>query len=342
MFKKAMMWMALFLLVLTSSGLYETANAAVPLKVAFIGDSITYGIGTSNAATMSYPVKTGQLLGSGYEIRNYGVSSSTMLKQGNKPYWNQQQYTDSKNWNPDIVVIMLGTNDSKPLNWVYKDEFVSNMKEMINSYKSLPSQPKVYINTSPKVYNDGLSGITDVVVSGEVVPKQWQAARETGTPVTDINTVTSGMASNFPDDVHPNDAGAQVIANAVALSLKSVMHNDTDASAVYTGSGWKLSSSRGFGDYMDNVHATRTNGDYVEYTFTGSRIDYITETNADEGNVDVYIDGVFQATVNCYSATRYAQATVFSKSGLSSGTHTIKLVKTSGTWMLVDAFRTES
>lgn len=330
-------WLAGVLAIISLAAPGESRAA---LKVAFIGDSITFGSGTTSPSTKSYPAAAGRLLRTNdYAVRNFGVSGTTMLKNGDRPYWNEQKFIDSTNYNPDLVVTMLGSNDSKPANWAHKAEFLPNAKELINVYKNLPSHPKVYVNTSPTVYGSGNFGITEAVVGGEVVPLQLQAARETGCPVTDVHGATTGMPQNFPDNVHPNDAGAQVIANAVYETLRAVVHNDTDAQAVYVG-GWTLSSGRGFGDYQDNVHATKTNGAYVEFTFTGPRIDYVTEVNSDEGNVDVYLDNVFQRTVSCSSPTRFSQATVFSATGLAATTHTLKLVKKSGTWMLVDAFRT--
>jgi alpha-L-fucosidase len=114
--------------------------------------------------------------------------------------------------------------------------------------------------------------------------------------------------------------------------------NDNASGITYSGS-WSVSSNRNLGDYNNDVHYSTTNTNYCQYTFTGTRVDYITEKYTDEGNVDVYIDGVLQTTVSCYNATRLAQQTVYSKTGLTAGSHTIKLIKTSGTYMLVDAFK---
>ena len=327
-------------ILILAGGSLNHATAA-PLKIAFVGDSITYGSGTSNPSTKSYPIATGRLLTSDeFTVGNFGVSGATMLKKGNVPYWNQQSFTDSKNFAPSYVVIMLGSNDSKPANWVYKSEFLANAKEMINIYKSLPSHPRVFVNTSPTVYGTNNFGITEAIVGGEVVPLQVQAAGETGCPVTDVHAATAGMPQNFPDTVHPNDDGAQVIANVVYETLRAIAHNDNDSSASYFGAGWIASTGRSFGDYLGDVHATGTNGDSMEFTFAGPRIDYVTELNSDEGDVDIYLDGVFQGTASCYSPSRYVKATVFSKRELPLGTHTLRLVKRSGTWMLVDAFRT--
>lgn len=113
--------------------------------------------------------------------------------------------------------------------------------------------------------------------------------------------------------------------------------NDTDSGITYS-AGWNYSTNRNDGDYNNDVHYTKTNADYAQYTFTGTSIEYITETYSDEGNVDVYIDGTLQTTVNCNSSTRAAQVVMYSNTGLSYGSHTIKVAKSSGTYMLLDAF----
>jgi hypothetical protein len=114
--------------------------------------------------------------------------------------------------------------------------------------------------------------------------------------------------------------------------------NDTDPGITYTGSGWGHSSGRGDGDLYDDVHYTTVNGDSVSYTFTGTGIDVLSETNSDEGGIDLYIDGTKVQSVSASATSRLAQQVVASVSGLSQGQHTIKLVKTSGTYMLLDGF----
>jgi len=113
--------------------------------------------------------------------------------------------------------------------------------------------------------------------------------------------------------------------------------NDNDSGITYSGGSWGY-ASRGLGDYNDDVHYATNNNDYAQYTFNGTGIDYITEKNSDQGDVHVYIDGALQQTVSCNNSSRLVQQTVYSKTGLASGSHTIKLVKSTGTYMLVDAF----
>ncbi len=116
------------------------------------------------------------------------------------------------------------------------------------------------------------------------------------------------------------------------------MKNNTDSGITYSGA-WRVSSGRGVGDYMDDVSYTSGNNDSFEYAFAGTGVEYITEKNSDQGKVDIYIDGVFQQTVDCYNAARLTKQTVYGKTGLAPGRHTIKGVKTSGQYMLLDALR---
>jgi hypothetical protein len=114
--------------------------------------------------------------------------------------------------------------------------------------------------------------------------------------------------------------------------------NDTDPTITYTGSGWGYYANRGDGDLLNDVHATSVNGDSVSYTFTGTGIDVLSETNSDEGGIDVYVDGIKVQSVTAAASARLAQQVVASVSGLTKAQHTLKLVKTSGTYMLLDGF----
>ncbi|RED61828.1 hypothetical protein [Cohnella lupini] len=120
---------------------------------------------------------------------------------------------------------------------------------------------------------------------------------------------------------------------------KGLQKLNNDASGITYGGSWLTSSGRGLGDYSDDVKYTTTNSDYFEYTFTGKGVDVISEKEAAQGNIDIYVDGVFKETISTYNVSRLAQQVVYSISWPTSGTHTIKGVKTSGTYMLLDALK---
>ncbi|MFD8527808.1 hypothetical protein ACFV0L_10410 [Streptosporangium canum] len=120
--------------------------------------------------------------------------------------------------------------------------------------------------------------------------------------------------------------------------------NNHDPRIFYTNGSWAYSGGRALGDYMDDVHHTQSLGATATFTFRGTEISYITENQSDMGQVDVYLDGVHQTTVNCYtSGPRQAQVVMWRRTNLPLGTHTIKLVnKSANKYFLVDAFEVVS
>ena len=125
------------------------------VRVACIGNSITFGAGIRNRSRDSYPSVLARMLGDSYWVKNFGVSARTMLNKGDHPYMNEPAYKNALAFNPNIVVIKLGTNDSKSFNWKYKADFMKDAQTMINAFKGLPSQPKIYLCYPSKSYRTG-------------------------------------------------------------------------------------------------------------------------------------------------------------------------------------------
>jgi lysophospholipase L1-like esterase len=113
-----------------------------PVRVACIGDSITQGSGTKGNP---YPKQLQELLGDKWNVGNFGVSGRTLLRKGDHPYWNEKAYQSALAFKPDVVIIMLGTNDTKPQNWKHEEEFVTDYRDLVKSFLELESRPKVFI-----------------------------------------------------------------------------------------------------------------------------------------------------------------------------------------------------
>jgi lysophospholipase L1-like esterase len=199
--------------------LAQPVAAAVPIRITCVGASDVSS--PTPYGTPNWPDYITPMLGYEYAITNCGASGTTMLKQGNAPYWNTQQYTNSLNSSPDIVIIMLGSNDSKSYNWIYQTNYVHDYETLINEYRNLPSHPRIYLNTLLTVYGGGSYDITDPIVTGELCPMIKQIAFDENLPIIDINAATKNMPQNFPDNVHPNIAGAKVVAQTVFNGLMS-------------------------------------------------------------------------------------------------------------------------
>jgi len=196
----------------------STTEEQYMLRVACVGDSITEGTGLRNPSQESYPAQLASKLGDGWSVGNFGKKSATVLKNGTTPYWNTHVFTLSRDFNPDIVIIMLGTNDAKPVNWQYKSKFIANYTELIQVYKNLTSHPIVYICYPPPVYGEP-AGITDARIKNEVIPMIAQVASQNSVEVIDIYSTLSNKKSLFPDKVHPNKEGAEQLAHKVYQTI---------------------------------------------------------------------------------------------------------------------------
>ena len=166
------------------------------VRVACIGNSITFGAGIKNRSRDSYPSVLARMLGDSYWVKNFGVSARTMLNKGDHPYMNEPAYKNALAFNPNIVVIKLGTNDSKSFNWKYKADFMKDAQNMINAFKGLPSQPKIYLCYPSKAYLTG-DGINDDIISKEIIPMIKKLAKKNDLSVIDLHTAMDGMPNSF-------------------------------------------------------------------------------------------------------------------------------------------------
>lgn len=204
------------------------------IKVVCVGNSITEGWMTSNPVTDNYAAQTGILLGSGWSVKNAGVSGRTMLRNGDYPIWNEQKFKDGLAFNPNIVTICLGTNDSKSWNWdSHKDEFVGDYNAMIDTFRSLPSHPVVWLCLPLPAFRDTL-GIRDSIITTDIIPMIQQVAAAKSCPIIDFNTMMKSHADVVPDGIHPNTIGSAIMAEFLYSTLTGnpIVHvNDENCAA---------------------------------------------------------------------------------------------------------------
>ena len=184
------------------------------VRVACIGDSITFGVGIQDRINDSYPAQLAVLLGKKYRVENFGVSGATLLKKGDRPYWKTEPFKEAHDFAPGVVVIMLGTNDVKPVNRVHFGDFVADYIELIKSFQCLESAPVVRICYPVPAYRQG-GEITDDVLTEQVMPMIDEVARQTGVEIIDLHATLGNKKELFPKGIHPNEAGAGLIAETV-------------------------------------------------------------------------------------------------------------------------------
>ena len=206
-----------------NSGNAEAGPQEGQIKVACIGDSITYGHGVTNWETENYPAVLQSLLGDEYYVGNYGFIGACVNPDGDKPYTEQSVYKQSLDLDADIIVFMLGTNDSKAENWTNADTFIKAHKALLDSYYAEGRQPKVYVGLCAESFdieNPQMEyGIQPAVVD-EIVEALQDAYGEE-VELIDIHALTTSHPEWFTvDGVHPNTEGAKAIADAVADAIK--------------------------------------------------------------------------------------------------------------------------
>lgn len=191
------------------------------VRVACIGNSITDGHGIDMCDVNGYPGQLQKLLGDGYRVMNLGVSSSTMLNHGDHPYMQERAWRYALDFNPDIAIIKLGTNDSKPANWQYGKEYAADMQQMIDSLKALPSKPRILLCTPIPAYADTW-GISDSVITDEIIPIIRKLAKKNKLEVIDLHSTFNNDDSKqvLPDGIHPTAKGASQMAKLVFEAIK--------------------------------------------------------------------------------------------------------------------------
>jgi len=199
-------------------GVFGIASAQNPVKVACVGNSITEGPGRDHPE--SYPLQMQAILGKEFLVKNFGVSGRTLLKKGDFPYWDEPQFEEVLEFSPQILIIKLGTNDSKPQNWIHKNDFKKDYLDLIASFNShMEKDAKIYICIPVPVTEDNY-GITESVLVNEMRPILYEIAEETGASIIDLYTPLKGKNELLPDGVHPNTQGLGIMAMEIAKAIK--------------------------------------------------------------------------------------------------------------------------
>ena len=183
-----------------------------PIRVACVGDSIT--------AITGYPSDLQSLLGANYSVGNFGHSGATVSLGTFCSYMNQSEFEEALNFQPQIVVIMLGTNDDH--NWAYPFEsnFERDYTAIISAFQQLGSKPQIWIATPPPIFNN-TSDLTNAYLSEMLIPQIQDLANKLNLPLIDVNSAFGNNPAYFTDGVHPNSQGAQIIANEVYNAISS-------------------------------------------------------------------------------------------------------------------------
>ena len=188
------------------------------IKIAAVGDSLTYGYGLENRQQDAYPSILLELLGSHYQVANYGLSGRSLLSTSDYPYLKEKNAQQSLESDADIVIIMIGSNDSRAAYW-NKEQFIKEYRDLVKGYIKLPSQPEVFILAPPYVPTSRF-GLNNEVIRDEIQQIVEDVAAELGVHFINLYPITEGHPEYYSDGLHLTPLGNRVIAKAIFSALR--------------------------------------------------------------------------------------------------------------------------
>lgn len=200
---------------------FGTVNAEEPVRVACIGNSITYGYLLPDPATQSYPSVLARMLGPGYEVGNFGHSGTTLLNRGHRPYTGKDEYKASLDFKPDIALIHLGVNDTDPRDWPdFSSDFIGDYLDLIESYRRVNPDMRILISrltplgaahyrfpTGTQAWRDSINNVIARV------------AEVAGVELFDLGRGLTHRPELLHDAIHPDSTGAVIMAREAAAAI---------------------------------------------------------------------------------------------------------------------------
>lgn len=187
-------------------------------RVACIGNSITKGSWLAHPDRDSYPATLQRMLGSTYKVDNWGVSGACASPDTKTNYMETEEYKKMVASNPDIVTVMLGTDDSRKPNAGGVPSFQYGLGKLVGSLQALPSHPKIYLITPPPTSSDAY-GNNNQTLEGRILPRIKDEASKKGLGLIDVYAQTKGDSKFYADGVHPDENGAGHIAQIICKGI---------------------------------------------------------------------------------------------------------------------------
>ena len=214
-----------------------TLHSKNKIKVACVGNSVTYGYLLPERETNCYPAQLQRMLSDNYDVRNFGKSGATLLSKGHRPYIEQDEYKAALDFTPDYVVIHLGLNDTDPRNWHnYRDDFFIDYLNLINSFRKKNPKCKIWIcrmtpitHKHPRFRSGTRNWYAQIQQTIE------QVAEYANVNMIDFQEPLYHRPDLLPDALHPDTEGAQIVAKTV-YSAVTGNYGGLQMSAIYSNS----------------------------------------------------------------------------------------------------------
>jgi len=297
-------------------GSLQAQKSTSKIKVACIGNSVTFGYKIKDREMNCYPIQLQKMLGDGYEVQNFGYSGATLLRKGHKPYWEQEVFEQAKAFQPEIVIIHLGLNDTDPRNWPnHKDDFRKDYYDLIDTFRQANAQAEVWICRLTPIFHQHprfKSGTRDWFWQIQEQIEQIAKVKQTG--LIDLHAPLYSRPDLFPDALHPNAEGAHILAKTVYQEV----------SGDYGG----LQVADVFGDHMVfqrgeviPVYGTANSGEKVSVQMNGTQASATTDKHG-KWKVELpamMAGGPYELAIDCSDQTRLIKDVLIGEVWLCSG-----------------------
>eukprot|EP01001_Neometanema_parovale_P007391 NODE_3697_length_1175_cov_40.188213_g3512_i0.p1 GENE.NODE_3697_length_1175_cov_40.188213_g3512_i0~~NODE_3697_length_1175_cov_40.188213_g3512_i0.p1 ORF type:complete len:228 (-),score=17.80 NODE_3697_length_1175_cov_40.188213_g3512_i0:133-816(-) len=188
-----------------------------PLRLACLGDSLTEGV---HGGGKPYPTFLSQhLQAQGFnqvEVRGFGHSGATLMYHTNLPYNRTREWRAILEYRPHIIVVLLGTNDSKRKYFMKAGgrlSFVREMKYMLSQLRVLSSSPDIILGIPPPAYRP-IDTIDQATIVSEIQPAIMSVGAELGFPTFSLQEPVI-VRSMMHDGVHLNPTGRRKMGAAI-------------------------------------------------------------------------------------------------------------------------------
>lgn len=277
------------------------------VKVGCVGDSNTYGAEATDRSRYAWPIQIRDMLGDKYETRNFGVNGALMMNHLNDAWKNKTAYSDNKAYDPDIIIIALGTNDSKDGYWDAV-KFKNSYSDLIDEFRGYSAEPEIYMAIPIKAYSSTWS-INDQTIRENVIPVIKEIAKEKGLPLIDLYSVTNNIASLMASDgIHPRDEGLRIMARKIAdmMQLKKpvIETNSSSVANTYAEYYWYKDNTLISGANTFSYTTTETGNYKVAIKLTNTTDDVVVSEpiEINQPNTVLYATGDFPASVSLFPA----------------------------------------
>jgi acyl-CoA thioesterase I len=185
-------------------------QAVDQVRVACVGDSITI--------SSQYPLDLWASLGSGYIVGDFGVGGAAVEQSTGMGYLHLAGLEVAKEFKPDIVIIMLGTNDAYTYLTYNSTEFTGDYLAIIGEFQSLAKKPTIYLVEPIPLYSNQVS-LSDELLVQRIIPDIQQVANQTGLKVIDAHTPLQNHPELYLDGIHPTADGAKVLSDVILAGI---------------------------------------------------------------------------------------------------------------------------